>query len=266
MTHAIPKNIFQVWHAWNTRDMPSEWSYARQSVLDMNPGWNHVLTSKEDDDRVVETHFPEFYRDTYSKFEYPIQRADAVRYVLLYLYGGIYMDLDYSAIRSFDTLHLEEGKEVGLISSHNTSSKFARMIGIPRATNSIMIAAKPGSQFWLTCIEEMQKPAPIWALTKHFKVMWSTGPWMVDRASRRFPDIVQFLDNVSVECSVCEIEYEDTCKFVPGKSYYVRPLKGSSWHSADSSFLNFAFCKWRIILFCIGLIIAFVYILKMRFG
>lgn len=35
-----------------------------------------------------------WFLDTFDRYQYPIQRADAIRYFVLAHYGGIYIDLD----------------------------------------------------------------------------------------------------------------------------------------------------------------------------
>ena len=111
-------NIFQT---WKTSEVPVHWKKAQQSVISMNPNWKYTLLTDDDNDSIVKQYFPDFY-PYYISFPYPIQRADAVRYCALYLYGGIYLDLDYICNKSFDSIKLTA--EVGLIKSNNTPGIF----------------------------------------------------------------------------------------------------------------------------------------------
>ena len=45
-----------------------------------------------------------WFLDTFDGYTYPIQRADAIRYFVLYHYGGIYVDLDIGCLRPMDDL------------------------------------------------------------------------------------------------------------------------------------------------------------------
>ena len=94
------RKIFQT---WKTCQVPSRWQTGQKSVIDMNPGWVYTLTTDADNDELVARHVP-WFLDRFRGFEHPIQRADAVRYVILYLYGGVYVDLDYECLRPFDAL------------------------------------------------------------------------------------------------------------------------------------------------------------------
>ena len=50
----------------------------------------------------------------------------------------------------------------------------------------------------------MKKPYKWWYLTKHFKIMFSTGPIMVDKVYKANKDKVQILE-IHVPCNICTI-------------------------------------------------------------
>ena len=54
-------------------------------------------------DELVRTYFPEFLM-IYQSFKYDVQRWDAIRYMILYHYGGVYADLDSECFRSIDSI------------------------------------------------------------------------------------------------------------------------------------------------------------------
>ena len=100
----IPKIIFQT---WKTYDVPDNWKYGQKTVKEKNKDWKYVLLSDEDNLRIVKQHFPDFL-PYFVNFKYNIQRADAIRYMILYLYGGVYLDLDYQALKPFGSIFLEQ--------------------------------------------------------------------------------------------------------------------------------------------------------------
>jgi hypothetical protein len=65
----------------------SKWTEVRQSCLDMHPDWDAHLWTDETADKLVAEHFPEFY-EMWTTYRYPIQKIDALRYMVLYRYGG----------------------------------------------------------------------------------------------------------------------------------------------------------------------------------
>jgi hypothetical protein len=65
----------------------SKWTEVRQSCVDMHPGWDAFLWTDETADKLVAEHFPELH-EMWTNYRYPIQRIDALRYMVLYRYGG----------------------------------------------------------------------------------------------------------------------------------------------------------------------------------
>lgn len=65
----------------------SKWADVRQSCLDMHPDWEAYMWTDKTADALVAHDFPELY-DMWSNYRYPIQKIDALRYMVLYKYGG----------------------------------------------------------------------------------------------------------------------------------------------------------------------------------
>lgn len=228
----IVKNIIQT---WKTHEVPPQWVAAQRSVVEKNPGWNYMLFSDEECESLVRRHFPALL-DVYLAFPHAIQRADAMRCVALYVYGGVYLDLDYYALRSFDALTLRGDTGIGLISSHVTRDY---------VMNSFMVAKEPGHPFWLDCIEEMMKPTPWWAVGKHLTVFATTGPFMLHRVYKRNSTSVTLLNELATPCSACDFlrDQGEACRKDEAlKPYFVTPVQGASWYAWDTKAINFVMC------------------------
>lgn len=99
-TDVTPKIIHQT---WKTKDVPYPLSEYVLSVKKLNPGYEYKLWTDEDIDELIKTQFPQYYTP-YKQFQQHIERVDFVRYAILYLYGGIYLDLDIECFKSLDPL------------------------------------------------------------------------------------------------------------------------------------------------------------------
>ncbi|CAF1003244.1 unnamed protein product [Rotaria sp. Silwood1] len=98
----IPRVIHQI---YRTHDVPSIWNATVQSVMEKNIGeFKYRRWSDAEMNAFVKKHEPQFYQKTYITYPYDIQRADAFRYVLLFHFGGIYIDMDNSCNRPFRDL------------------------------------------------------------------------------------------------------------------------------------------------------------------
>ncbi|KAK3937563.1 glycosyltransferase [Diplogelasinospora grovesii] len=81
----------------------SRWKDARQSCIDMHPGWDAYLWTDETANAFVAEHFPELHH-MWKTYRYPIQRIDALRYMVLYHYGGVILDMDLQCKRALGPL------------------------------------------------------------------------------------------------------------------------------------------------------------------
>ena len=250
MTYAIPKIIFQT---WKTKDVPQQWKEGQRSVCDTNPDFQYVLLTDNDNRNIIKRYFP-WYLSTYDAFEFGIQRADAIRYAVMYLWGGIYLDLDYVALRPFRDLSLD--RPIGLVNTHN----FART-----TTNSFLVSI-PRQRFWIECLLETMKPAPWYArLFQSLRVLETTGPNMLHRVQQRHSKTILKLDRVTLPCDVCALYYDSakgcTAYMKNGqakKGYFLMPLEGASWISSDMHLANFAWCHRHGIGTCLAVVGMFV--------
>lgn len=236
----IPRWFMQT---WKNGDVPDKWKDSPSSVREKMRDWNYILMTDEMNREFVRIHFPDFLA-TYDAFPYPIQRVDAIRYMWLYINGGIYMDLDIVLTRSIEDFFTSSDCQVYLVHSGNIASYY---------TNALM-ASKPGSPFWLECIEEMKKkPSPLW-VGRHLLVMNTTGPMMLTRVAKRSNLVIATLPSrLLVPCSLCDLpcEYND--------DIYAYAIPGSSWVTWDTLMYNFFFCHWKTLV--LVFVILFVAIL-----
>lgn len=228
-TDDVPKNIFQVWIGPNP--IPERFIEARKTIIKMNPSWNYYFFDTEKSENFVSQNFPHLL-DIYLDYPYDIQRADAIRYMLLYVYGGIYLDLDFIAQRSFDSITL--GKyETGLLPNANN---------IEYITNSWIIS-KPKSVFLLDILKKLElNTIPPYSIGKHLIVMNSTGPTMISKIYEKHKKRVKIFNTIATRCSICEISRNE-CK--PKYTDYIVPIEGKSWNAIDSTITNFLFCLFN---------------------
>jgi mannosyltransferase OCH1-like enzyme len=62
-------------------------SLARQACIDLHPGYDFKFWTDQESKEFVRDHFPHHF-DMWSRYRLTIQKADSLRYMLLYVYGG----------------------------------------------------------------------------------------------------------------------------------------------------------------------------------
>ncbi|MBW4507958.1 MAG: glycosyltransferase [Scytonematopsis contorta HA4267-MV1] len=98
----IPKIIHQIYYQGEAA-IPRKYIPYRQTILDLHPDWDYYFWDDKQCRNFLQENYP-WFLEVYDSYPYLIQRCDAVRYFLLYHYGGFYIDLDIEFLKSIDDL------------------------------------------------------------------------------------------------------------------------------------------------------------------
>lgn len=89
----IPKNIFQ---SWISKDLHPEIQKKVDKMKSLNPEYTYQLYTDSEIDEFVNTFYPDKISECFNRLNIPVAKVDFWRYLVLYKYGGIYVDLDSS--------------------------------------------------------------------------------------------------------------------------------------------------------------------------
>ena len=92
---AIPQVVHVTWKSDQIQSVFADYLH---SWLRLNTGWTLRLHTDADNRRLVQERYPQLL-DQFDRYGSNIQRADMIRYVILYEFGGIYADLDFECLR-----------------------------------------------------------------------------------------------------------------------------------------------------------------------
>ena len=135
----IPLNIFQTWH---TKNLPEMMSKNTEFIKQSNPVFNYMLFDDNDCREFVKINFDIDVLNAFDKLIPGAYKADLWRYCVLYIHGGIYLDIKYVPINGFKFISLTE-KEHWVLDIDNN--------GIYNA----LIVAKPGNSILLQAINNI---------------------------------------------------------------------------------------------------------------
>lgn len=220
----IPRIIHQT---YINNQIPEKWVPAYKSCQKVhNDGsWTHVLWTDDTARNFIEESYP-WFLSTYDSYPYAIQRVDAIRYFVIYHFGGFYLDLGRGCRKT-----LEPFRQFDAIFPKTQ----------PFGVSNDMMAASKGHVFFKQLITELKRHR-YRVGTKYPTVMWSTGPVFVTQQLANFLRSQQNLRNATGRVSPV---VEGTVRVIPHELYgsakysFFRHHPGSSWHGWDVQVVSF---------------------------
>jgi mannosyltransferase OCH1-like enzyme len=101
----IPLNLFQTWH---TLDLPIYMKNAVNKLKMQNPEFTHYLYDDNMCREFIKNNFASDVLYAYDKLKPGAYKADLWRYCVLYIYGGIYLDIKYNCINNFKLINFTD--------------------------------------------------------------------------------------------------------------------------------------------------------------
>lgn len=208
----IPRIIHQT---YKTDAIPKHWIEGQRACRSLHADYQYVLWTDQMALEFIEQHYPWFLK-TFKNYRFPIQRADAIRYFVLYHYGGVYIDLDDKCERPLDNLLKYPA--------------FVRKTSPLGISNDVM-GSMPAHPFFWKAIHNLDHYNKHWYVP-YLTIMSSTGPLFISIVWKHYRRWKFFIrDYVPV-------------KIIQPKDYKGNPwsffsiVKGSSWHTDDAKWMK----------------------------
>jgi len=251
----VPKIIHYVWFDFSNdgsgKNPPENYINQINKCKALNPDYKIYIWSRPKAILFMEQFFPE-YVEMFMNYKYEIQRVDAIRYFVLYIFGGIYMDMDIKCLKPFGDLFNEN--KVYLVQDSNYSKYFS----ITGKFNNFFMVSNPKNPFWLILHSVLVQNKNVTAMTRATIILESTGLYALEKAFDACPEQIKplVLDkkffNPCNLCNECDIS----------QSYIIHDSdkKWTTIFEKTSVWLYCNFCKtWIFVLLLIFVILFFIY-------
>ncbi|KAK4667901.1 uncharacterized protein QC764_703680 [Podospora pseudoanserina] len=138
------------------------WQEARERCVELHPGWEAMLWTDEKADELVREHYPEMLGlwEGEDGYRYGIQRVDALRYMVLYRYGGVILDMDLQCKRALGPLRRFD---------------FVAPAANPTGFSIGFMMAEKGNEFVGELVANLKRYNRHWLGLPYPTVMFSTG-------------------------------------------------------------------------------------------
>jgi len=133
----IPLKIFQTWY---TKNLPLHMKHTVDKLKKENPEFEHYLFDDNDCREFIRSNFDKNVLDAYDTLIPGAFKADLWRLCVLYIHGGIYMDIKLSCINRFKLIELTNNEH------------FVRDRIQPLSILNAFMVSKPRNPFLWKCI------------------------------------------------------------------------------------------------------------------
>jgi len=237
LAHDLPRNLSEripriLHQTWKTETLPDQWRGISQECRDLMPDYEYKLWTDESSRQFINEHYP-WFSSTFDAYEYPIQRADAIRYFVLHHFGGIYLDLDIGCLKPLDPLLVYP------VILPKT---------IPVGVSNDLMFAEPRHPFLQQTIHNLVTFDHSWVLN-YPTVMFSTGPMFLSAQYGLYNSA-----HVNEVRILPKSLYGKNAKPDDVPDSYFTHYYGSSWHADDAGFITFL-GKWGKALMWLGVFV-----------
>lgn len=168
----IPKIIHQVWEGRNGEEPGKILFELAESWKNENPEWEYRFWNYQAIDQFLLDYYPEFI-EKYKDFRFDVQRWDAIRYLILLKFGGVYADLDYECLEPLDWLLGNKSCCLGL-----EPTEHSRIFNKSFLVGNAFMAVVPQHPFFEAIINEISNNHSNYK-DKFNYVLETTGPIML---------------------------------------------------------------------------------------
>ena len=174
----IPRIIHQT---WKDQNIPQHFKSYVRSWQKNHPSWEYRLWDDAANRHFIQTQYS-WFLPIYDNYSLNIQRADVIRYFILYTYGGLYVDLDFECFKPVDPLLADN---VCVLATE--SPKHSRWHGIDPIVSNAFMASIPKHPFFYTVMKVLITDTPVQTDLDRF-VLETTGPLMLSRVFEKYQD------------------------------------------------------------------------------
>ena len=175
-TATIPRIIHLVYDSY---DMPAPFRAWIHSLARQHRSWQFWVWRLNDTLCLLSKRFNGSYVSTYQSYSHNVFRADAIRYFVLYEFGGFYIDLDVEALRPLDIWTV--GHDC-IVTHENYEHTY--LVHHKRAPNimTTVLAARPKHPLFKLLCQNLEQYRRVYPRS----VLHATGPFYLNTIYRQY--------------------------------------------------------------------------------
>ena len=179
----IPKIIHQIWIQGQDK-LPKKYHKWQNSFKKMNPNFEYILWDDNKIKLLLKRYFPYLF-EVYDQYNYLVQKADFGRYMVLYIYGGIYADMDCECMQPLNGILKDK------FFCYQRKNNFFVKIGSFGELNNHVIGSIPKHPILKKCLKLMYERKNVKKIIPSYTISHTTGPFLFTTAVNSHYDKVK---------------------------------------------------------------------------
>lgn len=264
----IPKIIHQIW-LQGKYDIPTPFINNQNKIKHINPNWKYILWEEISILNLIKTN--KKWLDTYYKFQYLHQKVDYAKLIILYTYGGVFIDMDAYTNKNLDTL-VDKYKNYDFIISKMNNNRpslfnFLTCSRFSYCYNNGNLIAKPNADVLNYIIDNIHTTCYI--SNKFYCVNKTTGPPVFNKLLDTYINDNNIKNKSKI--LILNSEYLEPCLRkncnITNDTYIVH-IHENTWHSSFIKYLTdlYSYNTFCIYLFNIIIILLFIMLIYYLFN
>ncbi len=206
-----------------------------------NNKWQHIFWDQQKIEDFILKEYPNYW-ETYNKCNILVQKLDVARYIILYHYGGCYMDMDVEMIKDFSILFdINDELVFSLTKQHFYN-------------NGILFSSK-NNKFWIDFLDDVDKKINRIKFDNFLNIQFTTGPF----------NFTMFINKNKYKIKSLPYKYLEPCEskyntVITDEAFVINHY-GNSWLNPFYDFFIKLYNYRKQIVFLI-IIIIIIYMLK----
>jgi hypothetical protein len=164
----LTKTIYQTWY---TKVLPEPIQKSIDNMLNLNPEFEYHLYDDDDMIKFIHDNYPGEISEAFDTIKIGAMKADLWRYLVLYKFGGVYLDIDSEIYSDLSTLIVDD---CAVITRENNPNLFVQW----------MLIFPPNHELLKICIDKC-----VWNIMNiKDDVAKLTGPFVYSDSIREYLD------------------------------------------------------------------------------
>ena len=211
----IPKLIHQIWFQGEEQIPPNLLEY-HKTWFQLNPDYTVLVWDQKKIENLVNEQ-ETWIKETYFYYKKMIQKIDFAKYVILYTYGGIYMDMDVKCLQSLNKTPAIADSD--LVLSEMTTYFFQKIaLDVILAKhiqsdyiNNGTIMCVPKNELMLLTMKEAKNRKDLPDFFNAFHIFYTTGPLCLTISYHK-------MDQAAYKITVLDKTYFENCNTLDVKN------------------------------------------------